>query len=162
MTGSRVVILGGGTGGTTVPNRLRRRFHPIAPGLHLLGRSDPPAFPTRQLLAPPVRCAPHDPRMPNPTARMAQADQSAKLSRVSESGEASMVDVPAKNETQRVARATGRISMQPATLLAIQSAHIKKGEGTVGALLMDEEVYDNVQEMVRDLKHNPWKFLWRE
>lgn len=41
-------------------------------------------------------------------------------------------------------------------------AHIKKGEGTVGALLMDEEVYDNVQEMVRDLKHNPWKFLWRE
>lgn len=41
-------------------------------------------------------------------------------------------------------------------------AHIKKGEGTVGALLMDEEIYDNVQEMVRDLKHNPWKFLWRE
>ena len=41
-------------------------------------------------------------------------------------------------------------------------AKIKKGEGTVGALLMDEEVYDDVQEMVRDLKHNPWKFLWRE
>jgi phospholipid/cholesterol/gamma-HCH transport system substrate-binding protein len=41
-------------------------------------------------------------------------------------------------------------------------AHIKKGEGTVGALVMDEEVYDDVQEMVRDLKHNPWKFLWRE
>ncbi len=41
-------------------------------------------------------------------------------------------------------------------------AHVKKGEGTVGALVMDEEVYDDVQEMVRDLKHNPWKFLWRE
>jgi phospholipid/cholesterol/gamma-HCH transport system substrate-binding protein len=40
--------------------------------------------------------------------------------------------------------------------------HIKKGEGTVGALVMDEEIYDDVQEMVRDLKHNPWKFLWRE
>ena len=40
--------------------------------------------------------------------------------------------------------------------------HIKKGDGTVGALLMDEEVYDDLQEMVRDLKHNPWKFLWRE
>jgi phospholipid/cholesterol/gamma-HCH transport system substrate-binding protein len=40
--------------------------------------------------------------------------------------------------------------------------HIKKGEGTVGALVMDEEVYDDVQEMLRDLKHNPWKFLWRE
>ena len=41
-------------------------------------------------------------------------------------------------------------------------SHIKKGEGTVGALVMDEEIYDDVSEMVRDLKHNPWKFLWRE
>ncbi len=41
-------------------------------------------------------------------------------------------------------------------------AKIKKGEGTVGALVMDEEIYDDIQEMVRDLKHNPWKFLWRE
>jgi phospholipid/cholesterol/gamma-HCH transport system substrate-binding protein len=40
--------------------------------------------------------------------------------------------------------------------------HIKKGNGTVGALVMDEALYDDVQEMVRDLKHNPWKFLWRE
>jgi phospholipid/cholesterol/gamma-HCH transport system substrate-binding protein len=40
--------------------------------------------------------------------------------------------------------------------------HIKKGEGSVGAFVMDEEIYDDVQEMVRDLKHNPWKFLWRE
>jgi phospholipid/cholesterol/gamma-HCH transport system substrate-binding protein len=40
--------------------------------------------------------------------------------------------------------------------------HIKKGNGTVGALVMDEAIYDDVQEMVRDLKHNPWKFLWRE
>ena len=41
-------------------------------------------------------------------------------------------------------------------------AHIKKGEGSVGALVMDEQVYDDLQEMVRDLKHNPWKFFWRE
>jgi phospholipid/cholesterol/gamma-HCH transport system substrate-binding protein len=41
-------------------------------------------------------------------------------------------------------------------------AHIKQGKGSVGAFVMDEELYDNVQEMVRDLKHNPWKFLWRE
>ena len=40
--------------------------------------------------------------------------------------------------------------------------HIKKGNGTVGALVMDEAIYDDVQEMVRDLKHNPWKSLWRE
>jgi phospholipid/cholesterol/gamma-HCH transport system substrate-binding protein len=41
-------------------------------------------------------------------------------------------------------------------------SHVKKGQGSVGAFLMDEEVYDDVQELVRDLKHNPWKMLWRE
>jgi phospholipid/cholesterol/gamma-HCH transport system substrate-binding protein len=41
-------------------------------------------------------------------------------------------------------------------------AHMRRGEGTVGAMLMDEEIYDDLQEMIRDLKHNPWKFFWRE
>jgi phospholipid/cholesterol/gamma-HCH transport system substrate-binding protein len=40
--------------------------------------------------------------------------------------------------------------------------HIKKGQGSLGAFVMDEEVYDDVQELIRDLKHNPWKILWRE
>jgi phospholipid/cholesterol/gamma-HCH transport system substrate-binding protein len=40
--------------------------------------------------------------------------------------------------------------------------HVKAGKGTVGAFLMDEEIYDDLQEMLRDLKHNPWKLFWRE
>lgn len=40
--------------------------------------------------------------------------------------------------------------------------HVKAGHGTVGALVMDEEIYDDLQEMLRDLKHNPWKLFWRE
>jgi phospholipid/cholesterol/gamma-HCH transport system substrate-binding protein len=40
--------------------------------------------------------------------------------------------------------------------------HVKAGKGPVGALVMDEAVYDDIQEMLRDLKHNPWKFFWRE
>lgn len=39
---------------------------------------------------------------------------------------------------------------------------IRSGEGSVGAFIMDEELYDDVQELVRDLKHNPWKLFWRE
>jgi phospholipid/cholesterol/gamma-HCH transport system substrate-binding protein len=39
---------------------------------------------------------------------------------------------------------------------------MRKGRGSVGALLMDEQLFDDLQEMVRDLKHNPWKFFWRE
>lgn len=41
-------------------------------------------------------------------------------------------------------------------------ARVRRGEGTVGALLVDEEVYDDLKELLRDLKHNPWKFFWRE
>ena len=39
---------------------------------------------------------------------------------------------------------------------------VQRGEGTVGALLADEAIYDDLQEMLRDLKHNPWKFFWRD
>lgn len=41
-------------------------------------------------------------------------------------------------------------------------SHVKRGKGTVGAVVMDEQLYDDLQELARDLKHNPWKFLWRE
>ena len=76
------------------------------------------------------------------------------------------VGAPAEQEKIRkaindVAQLASRANLAAADAQAIVS-HIKSGKGTVGALLMDEELYDNVQEMVRDLKHNPWKFLWRE
>jgi phospholipid/cholesterol/gamma-HCH transport system substrate-binding protein len=40
--------------------------------------------------------------------------------------------------------------------------HVRAGRGTVGAAVMDEELYDDIQELLRDLKHNPWKLFWRE
>jgi phospholipid/cholesterol/gamma-HCH transport system substrate-binding protein len=62
---------------------------------------------------------------------------------------------------QDIAQLAERANSTVADTQAIVS-HIKNGKGTVGALVMDEEVYDDMQELVRDLKHNPWKFLWRE
>ena len=43
-------------------------------------------------------------------------------------GQAQMVDVAAKAETHRIARAAGLIRMQPATLALIQSGTAKKGD----------------------------------
>jgi cyclic pyranopterin phosphate synthase len=43
-------------------------------------------------------------------------------------GEAHMVDVGAKDETHRIARASGRISMQSATLKMIAGGSAKKGD----------------------------------
>jgi len=39
---------------------------------------------------------------------------------------------------------------------------MRRGEGTVGALLADEEIYDDLKEMLRELKTHPWRFFWRE
>jgi phospholipid/cholesterol/gamma-HCH transport system substrate-binding protein len=39
---------------------------------------------------------------------------------------------------------------------------VKQGQGTAGALLRDEALYDDLSELVRDLKHNPWKLLWKQ
>lgn len=39
---------------------------------------------------------------------------------------------------------------------------VRQGKGTVGALLVREEIYADLREMIRDLKRNPWKFFWKE
>ena len=51
-----------------------------------------------------------------------------KLSHVDDSGEAKMVDVSAKAETSRTAKATGAIRMRQETLDAIMKAQVKKGD----------------------------------
>ena len=43
-------------------------------------------------------------------------------------GQAHMVDVAEKGETRRIARATGTVFMQPATLALIESGDAKKGD----------------------------------
>ena len=39
---------------------------------------------------------------------------------------------------------------------------VKRGKGTAGALLTDPQIYDDLKELTRDLKRNPWKFFWKE
>ncbi len=51
-----------------------------------------------------------------------------KLSHIDESGEARMVDVGAKEVTERVAVAKGRVLMQPETLQLIRDGGFEKGD----------------------------------
>ena len=53
---------------------------------------------------------------------------SQTLTHFDSTGQAHMVDVSAKAETHRVARASGEIRMQPATLALIESGNAKKGD----------------------------------
>jgi cyclic pyranopterin phosphate synthase len=51
-----------------------------------------------------------------------------KLTHFDQRGQAHMVDVGSKDETHRIARASGRIVMQRATLAMITAGNVKKGD----------------------------------
>lgn len=42
------------------------------------------------------------------------------------------------------------------------TGRVRQGQGSLGAFVMDEAVYDDLQEFLRDIKHNPWKLFWRD
>lgn len=46
--------------------------------------------------------------------------------------------------------------------ISVLTGRIRDGKGSLGALLADDEIYDDVREMLKDLKRHPWKFLWKE
>ena len=41
-------------------------------------------------------------------------------------------------------------------------ADLRAGKGTAGSMLMRDELYSDLREMLRDLKRNPWKLFWKE
>jgi cyclic pyranopterin phosphate synthase len=57
----------------------------------------------------------------------------SELSHIDAKGRARMVDIGAKNETARAARAVGSISMQAATLEAIERSALTKGDAIAAA-----------------------------
>ncbi len=63
-----------------------------------------------------------------PTIPAATGDSGQPLTHFDAAGQAHMVDVGAKAETHRVARASGRISMQRPTLELIEAGTHKKGD----------------------------------
>jgi phospholipid/cholesterol/gamma-HCH transport system substrate-binding protein len=59
----------------------------------------------------------------------------------------------------------GRAADAAGTLLTNTNGMVtdlRAGKGSIGALLTRLDVYADVREMVRDLKTNPWKLLWKE
>jgi phospholipid/cholesterol/gamma-HCH transport system substrate-binding protein len=92
------------------------------------------------------------------------ADAKATLANVKRVSET----VGGENEQAKIKQAIGDLADIARTTKGITqdaqaiASSVRRGKGTVGALVMDEQLYDDLQELVRDLKHNPWKFFWRE
>ena len=42
------------------------------------------------------------------------------------------------------------------------TSKLESGEGTIGRLLADEEIFEDVREFVRELKRRPWRVIWKE
>jgi phospholipid/cholesterol/gamma-HCH transport system substrate-binding protein len=42
------------------------------------------------------------------------------------------------------------------------TANARKGRGTIGGLLMDNELFMDMKLLLKDLKRHQWKFIWRE
>jgi phospholipid/cholesterol/gamma-HCH transport system substrate-binding protein len=41
-------------------------------------------------------------------------------------------------------------------------ARIEAGEGTVGALQKDKQIYEDLRSLLSDLRKHPWKVIWKE
>jgi phospholipid/cholesterol/gamma-HCH transport system substrate-binding protein len=41
-------------------------------------------------------------------------------------------------------------------------SRLERGEGSIGRLLQDEEIFEDVREFVRELKRRPWRIIWKE
>jgi phospholipid/cholesterol/gamma-HCH transport system substrate-binding protein len=71
------------------------------------------------------------------------------------------VDKAISDATGFIAEGKTRVS-RFLTQVEVLMKKVRDGEGTIGALLNDREMYDDAREMMKDLKRHPWKFLWKE
>lgn len=39
---------------------------------------------------------------------------------------------------------------------------VRGGQGTIGLLVRDDEIYDDLKDLLRDLKQHPWKLIWKD
>jgi len=83
-------------------------------------------------------------------------------------GVGAIAETVGPEEQQRIRKALVGLSrlgdqvLAPAGEARPLVGRLNQGKGTAGALLAREELYQDLKEMVRDLRRNPWKFLWKE
>lgn len=82
---------------------------------------------------------------------------------VSESADRLVAGNEAKINTtiDNIAVSTGRLKSLSAEAQTVVSS-VSQGKGTVGALLTDREIYDDLKEMLKIIKQRPWKIVWKE
>jgi phospholipid/cholesterol/gamma-HCH transport system substrate-binding protein len=73
-----------------------------------------------------------------------------------------------RNNEERVQKTITNLERSSEKLVTISDDvevvvnRVKDGQGTVGALLQEREVYDDLKEVLRQIKRKPWKIIWKE
>ncbi len=65
---------------------------------------------------------------------------------------------------QAIAKLDGIMTRTSKTMVSVDGIieRIRKGDGTIGQMLNDEEIYDDIKELIRDIKKHPWKIIWED
>ena len=49
-----------------------------------------------------------------------------------------------------------------AVAVALMATPVAVAQDVTGGMVTDPQVYDDMKDLLRDLKKNPWKLMWRE
>jgi phospholipid/cholesterol/gamma-HCH transport system substrate-binding protein len=97
-------------------------------------------------------------QLPDTLAKLQRAlDELSRL-------EGALKDVDRDKVNAMVKNASGALDEANAVLkdAALVMKRVRGGQGTIGLLVQDDEVYDDLKEMLRDLKEHPWKLIWKD
>ena len=83
------------------------------------------------------------------------------VQKVVDRAEGSLSDETITGMVKDIQNATSRLDAMTKDGQALLGM-IQRGEGTVGGFVQDPQVYDDLKELMRDLKRHPWKMLWRD
>lgn len=85
----------------------------------------------------------------------------SRFSKDLESVSSNLDDLLSKENVSRFAATLKNMETLSARLDK-QVAQLEKNEGTIGVLLHDKELASDLKTVIRDLKENPWKLLWKK
>ncbi|MBN2723056.1 MAG: MCE family protein [Deltaproteobacteria bacterium] len=80
----------------------------------------------------------------------------------------SLTKLVGKDERDKIINSISRINTLSGEAVKLTregtkiARQVSSGKGTVGALMVKREVYEDLKELIRDLRENPWKLFWKD
>jgi phospholipid/cholesterol/gamma-HCH transport system substrate-binding protein len=97
-------------------------------------------------------------KLPETLAKVQRAlDEINRLEGALKDVDREKVNAILKNASSALEEASA--TLQDARVIA---KRVRTGQGTIGLLVQDDEVYDDLKELLKDIKEHPWKMIWKD